>query len=326
MSDRPRVSVVTANLHGEHVAAAIRSVLRQTLTSLEMIVVDNASTDESLAAIARGAADDPRVRVLRQPKRMGPGSARNRGLDAVKGRWIAVFESDDLMSPDRLQRLVDCAEADLAEIVVDNLILFSEAETEPWLPYLTGPAYATPHWLSLADYLRSGRIYSNRPSLGHLKPLICADTLKRTGIRYREDLSIGEDYDLVLRLLAEGARMRLDPGPLYRLRKAANERPQTVGREQLRAMLAADADFAARYPDQPADVRRAQAARRRSLQAALTYDGVIAQLKAHDVRGGLRVSLHDPAVWPLLAMTATARLKDFASRLQHPHEALSAPT
>jgi succinoglycan biosynthesis protein ExoO len=322
---RPCVSVITANYNGgAHLAAAVRSVLRQSLASLELIVVDDASTDDSLAVIRQAAAGDPRVRVLKQRRNAGPAAARNRALEAARGRWIAVFDSDDLMSPDRLQRLVDCAEADWAEIVVDNLIVFSDDETQPWRPFLTGPAYARPRWLTLADYIGSSRIYSHRPDLGYLKPLICAATLRRTGLRYRQDLRVGEDYDLILRLLAEGAKMRLDPGPLYRYRRHDEEVSPARRREHLQAMLAADADFAARYPDQPPAVRRAQAARRRSLEAALSYDGVITQLKAHGVAGGLKASLNDPAVWPLLTMPVAARLKRFAARLNRPYAALRA--
>jgi succinoglycan biosynthesis protein ExoO len=118
--------------------------------------------------------------------------------------------------------------------------------------------------------------------------------------------------------------MRLEPGPLYRYRKHSDSISHVLKREHIEAMLAADADFAARYPDQPTPVRRAQAARRRSLEAALTYDGVIAQLKAHDVTGGLKASLHDPAVWPLLTMPVKARLKRFTARLNQPHDVMGA--
>ena len=322
---RPLVSVITANHNGaRHLAAAVRSVLRQSLSSLELIVVDDASTDDSLRVIREAADGDRRVRVLKQRRNAGPGAARNRALDAARGRWIAVFDADDLMSPERLRRLVDCAEADWAEIVVDNLIVFSDDDGEPWRPFLSGPAYARPRWLTLADYIGASRVCSGRPGLGLLKPLICAETLRRTGIRYREDLQVGEGYDLILRLLAEGAKMRFDPGPLYRYRKHEGAISYVPQRQHLQAMLAADADFADEYPDPPPDVRRAQAARRRSLEAALTYDGVLEHLKAHDVAGGLKASLHDPAVWPLLTMPVTARLKKLAARLNEPHADLHA--
>ena len=317
----PCVSVVMANRNGgSWIGQAVRSVLDQSLGDLELIVVDDASSDDSVAQVLRTAKGDPRVRLIRQRRNLGPGGARNRAIAAARGRWIAVFDSDDLMAPDRLERLVDAACACWAEIVVDNLILFDDAGDEPWRPFLTGAAYAHGRWLTLADYIDSARMYSNRPQLGYLKPLICARTLQRTGIRYREDLRIGEDYDLLLRLLAEGARMRLDPAPLYRYRRHASSTSHALSRAQIEAMLTADAAFEAAYPGQPEPVRRALAARRRSLEAALAYDGVIAELKAHHVTEGLKASLRAPACWPLLAMPVKARLRRLAHRLA-PHAA-----
>jgi len=320
----PCVSVVMANYNGaRHLAAAVRSVLDQSLGDLELILADDASNDDSVAVAGEAAAGDPRLKIVAMGENGGPGAARNRALAVARGRWIAVVDSDDLMAPDRLERMVDVACACWAEIVVDNLVLFDDAGAEPWRPFLTGHTYAHPRWLTLADYIASARMYSDRPQLGYLKPLICARTLERTGVRYREDLRIGEDYDLIVRLLAEGARMRLEPAPLYRYRRHAASVSHSMARAQLEAMAAADADFVREHPDLPADARRAQAARQRSLDAALAYDGVIARLKARDVAGGLSQSLRAPSCWPLLAMPAKARMKRLAQRLA-PHSALPA--
>jgi succinoglycan biosynthesis protein ExoO len=256
------------------------------------------------------------VRLFRQASNGGPGGARNRALDEARGRWMAVFDSDDLMAPDRLETLVARAEADWCDIVVDNLTVFDDGDEGSWRPFLSGHGYARPRAITLVDYVGAGRMYSNRPDLGYLKPLICAQTLARTGVRYREDLRIGEDYDLIVRLLAQGAQMHFEPRALYRYRKHETSVSHVMRREHIEAMLAADADFAAAFPQADPDVRHAMDARRRSLEAALTYDGVITRLKAHDVSGGLRSSLRDPAVWPLLAMPVRARLKRWAARLQ----------
>lgn len=309
---RPAVSVVTANYNGaRHIAAAARSVLDQTLGDLEWIVVDDGSSDGSLQALAEAAGGDPRLRVLAQAN-AGPAAARNRALAEARGRWIAVFDSDDLMAPDRLERLVARGEADRADIVVDNLCVFTDGSDAAWKPFLTGSAYARPRTITLAEYIASARMYSHRPGLGYLKPLFFADVL--AGRRYREDLKIGEDYDLVLRLLAGGACLRLEPTALYRYRKHAGSISHRMRREHIEQMLAADAelDLAA----QGAAVRRAQAARRRSLEAAIAYDRVIERLKAHDLAGGLAQGLTRPDVWPLLTMPLTARLRRLAVRLK----------
>jgi succinoglycan biosynthesis protein ExoO len=315
--EAPVVSVITANYNGSrHLAAAVRSVLDQTLSSIELIVVDDRSTDDSLAVIREASALDPRVRVIEQAVNGGPGAARNRALDAARGRWIAVFDSDDLMEPDRLARMVARAEADGADIVVDNLMVFTDGASEPPTPFLSGADYAEARWITLADYIHSSRMYSKRPGLGYLKPLFSAQALAGAGGRYRETLRIGEDYDLVLRLLAKGLRMRLEPQALYRYRKHGASISHVMRRDHLEQMLAADAAFEPELHGQPAEVLRAFHARRRSLETALVYDRIIARLKARDLAGGLAASLSTPAVWPLLAMPVEARVKRLAARLK----------
>ncbi len=87
----------------DHVGAAVRSVLDQGWRNLELILVDDASTDGSIE-VARQAADgDPRLQVLRQSSRRGPYVARNRALTAATGRWIAFHDADEWAHPDRLR-------------------------------------------------------------------------------------------------------------------------------------------------------------------------------------------------------------------------------
>ncbi|MEP9356016.1 glycosyltransferase family 2 protein [Xanthobacter sp. KR7-65] len=96
----PVVSVVMPVYNVEaYVADAIRSVLAQTFTDFELIVVDDGSTDASAAIIA--GFDDLRLRVIRQTNR-GLAGARNTGIRAAAGRYIALLDSDDLWTPDKL--------------------------------------------------------------------------------------------------------------------------------------------------------------------------------------------------------------------------------
>lgn len=320
-AEAPLVSVITANYNGaRHLEPAIRSVLAQTLGSLELIIADDASTDDSLAVIAEAARSDPRVRVLKARRNGGPGAARNRALVAARGRYIAVFDSDDLMAEDRLERLVGRARADDADIVVDNLVVFDDQGLEPWRPFLCDRTWDQPRWITLADYIGSSCMYSKAPGLGYLKPLICAQALGR--LRYREDLKIGEDYDLILRLLARGATMRYQPAALYRYRRHGASISHALKREHIEQMLAADAAVEAELRQQCAEVRAAQARRRRSLETALVYDRVIAALKARQVSRALAACAAEPAVWPLMAMPVKARVKRLASRLRPGSEPL----
>ncbi|MDB5447821.1 MAG: glycosyltransferase, partial [Phenylobacterium sp.] len=311
---RPIVSVVTANYNGaRYLAAAVRSVLDQSLAELELIIVDDASRDDSLAVIERAAAGDPRVQVLVQDENGGPGAARNRALAAARGHWIAVFDGDDLMCPDRLRVLVERGEADDADIVVDNLMLFSDDSDQPWRPFLFGREYAVPRWIDLGDFIGAGCLYSRRPELGYLKPLVRARALD--GVGYREEMRIGEDYNLLLRLLIGRARMRLEPRALYRYRKHGGSTSHTLKPEHVQQMIDGDLGCADDIARQPPRVRRLQRARLRSLHRALIYDRVIRRLKARELAPALTESLANPDVWPLLMRPVEARVKRLAARL-----------
>jgi glycosyltransferase involved in cell wall biosynthesis len=97
------ISMVTYN-HEKYVADAIRSVLNQSFRDLELVVVNDGSTDGTAAQIATFA--DPRLVVIHQDNR-GPSAATNRALAACRGRYVALFSGDDVCHPDRIRRQLD---------------------------------------------------------------------------------------------------------------------------------------------------------------------------------------------------------------------------
>lgn len=312
---RPRVSVVTANYNGAaHLAAAVRSVLDQSLADLELIIVDDGSTDDSLEVIARTADGDPRVQILRQDRNGGPAAARNRALAVARGRWIAVFDSDDLMAPERLALLVELGEADGCDIVADNLLIFDDREPTAARPLLPLPQDAEARWISVSDYIASSLLYARRPNLGYLKPLFRAEVLG--GARYDESLRIGEDYDLVLRLLLQGARLRLTPLALYRYRKHGASISTVLHRQDIEAMMTADLSLGPLLAALGPAVVGVQRARFRSLERALDFDRLVTRLKARQFGPACALALARPGVWPLLAMPAGARVKRLTARLK----------
>src|SRR5262245_54702214 len=94
------VSLVTYN-HERYVTAAIESILGQSLADLELIVVDDGSTDATPQRIAEFR--DPRVVAIRQ-RNEGPGAATNRALAECRGRYVALMSGDDVAASDRLER------------------------------------------------------------------------------------------------------------------------------------------------------------------------------------------------------------------------------
>jgi teichuronic acid biosynthesis glycosyltransferase TuaG len=99
------VSIVTpAYKASAWISETISSVHAQTYSNWEMLVVDDFSPDETAAVVAREAAADQRIRLIRQPRNSGPAAARNAALEAASGRWIAFLDSDDLWLPEKLEQ------------------------------------------------------------------------------------------------------------------------------------------------------------------------------------------------------------------------------
>jgi len=84
--------------------ATLGSLLRQRGVDLEVIVVDEASTDDTPAILAAAAGGDPRVRIIRHDTPLGVSAARNRGAAEASGEWVGFLDDDDLWAPDKLVR------------------------------------------------------------------------------------------------------------------------------------------------------------------------------------------------------------------------------
>jgi teichuronic acid biosynthesis glycosyltransferase TuaG len=97
------VSVITpAHDASRFLDETIRSVIEQTFSGWEMIVVDDDSADGTREIVERWAESDPRIRLVRQSPQQGPGAARNRGLAEARGHYVAFLDSDDLWRPETL--------------------------------------------------------------------------------------------------------------------------------------------------------------------------------------------------------------------------------
>ena len=104
MTDQSQLVSVILPLYNraESIVGAINSVLDQTYRNLELIVVDDASTDQSIELVE--AISDPRIRLLRHETNQGAAAARNTGIEAAKGGYVAFQDSDDEWLPEKLDK------------------------------------------------------------------------------------------------------------------------------------------------------------------------------------------------------------------------------
>ncbi len=104
----PLVSIITPVYNAARwLPETLASVRAQTLTDWEQILVDDGSTDASIAIAEAAAREDARFRPLRTPRNLGPSAARNLAIDAARGRFIAFLDADDLWLPEKLARSVE---------------------------------------------------------------------------------------------------------------------------------------------------------------------------------------------------------------------------
>ncbi|MGY4830607.1 glycosyltransferase family 2 protein [Sphaerotilaceae bacterium SBD11-9] len=114
----PTVSVVVPCFNAAaYISRTLESVLAQTYSAFELIVVDDKSTDQTTEIVERYAWQDARVKLIRMPKNAGaPAAPRNAGVTAASGEWVAFLDADDLWHPRKLELQMRALEAQGAQM------------------------------------------------------------------------------------------------------------------------------------------------------------------------------------------------------------------
>lgn len=132
----PTVSILVPVYKAEKTLdACVESILAQSYADFELLLIDDASPDHCPEMCDAWAEKDPRIRAL-HPAKTGPGpsGARNAGLDAAKGQWLTMVDSDDTVAPDLLEKLLAGEERSGAELVLCNCCPVIEDGAEHPLP------------------------------------------------------------------------------------------------------------------------------------------------------------------------------------------------
>lgn len=168
------------------IARSIDSVLAQTHGDLELIVIDDGSTDATVALIERYAASDARVRLQRQPGNAGVAAARNAGMTVARGDYIAFLDSDDRWHPRKLEWQIGQMRKDGARVSYGTYLRVGEDDR--MLSTVRPPAR-----LSHADMLRSNFIgnltgvfdrslgVAEFPAIGHEDYVFWLQMVRRAG-------------------------------------------------------------------------------------------------------------------------------------------------
>lgn len=199
-----------------HLPETIASILAQEGVALELIVVDDCSSDGTADCVAQAARRDARVRYLRTAANSGgPASPRNHAVRAARGEWVALCDADDVWHPRKLRAQLDLARRSGADLVCSAIEDFADGESpllrQARLPAEL-PAHSLPYWqMLIKDRIATSSVLCRREHL-----------LRDGGFDVSRELVAVEDYDFWLRLMeSPGFRVLRISLPLVAYRRLA---------------------------------------------------------------------------------------------------------
>jgi glycosyltransferase involved in cell wall biosynthesis len=242
--EQPLVSVLMASHNAaEWIGESIDSVLAQTYPDVELVVADDASTDETPAIVSGYADRHPdRVRLVRARERAGPIRRRNDALDAARGSLLAWLDHDDVWLPAKLEKQVAVIQERPEVGAVYTGYEAFDADTGAVVPWRDESLEAEGD--VLADLFVKGCFIAS------LTVLFRREGIERRGARFREaEFSFGDDYFLWLVLALDWQFARVNEVLARYRRHAANESTRLSASNYHEARVRLLRDFLAQFPE-----------------------------------------------------------------------------
>lgn len=202
------VSIIMAAYNAEKtIEQAINSVLSQTYTNFELLVVNDCSKDRTVELVKGIAATDGRVRLISNVKNSGVSYTRKHGLEEANGSWIAILDSDDAWAPEKLEKQIELQNRTNADLLFTGSA-FMDADGHPIDWYLHAPAEVTYRQLLKQNVLSNS------------SALVRKELYAR---HYAVGDGMHEDFAIWLNILKEGKKAYGVDEPLliYRIAKSS---------------------------------------------------------------------------------------------------------
>lgn len=258
---------------------AVASALAQPETA-EVCIVDDASTDATVARARAWAERDAKVLVRSLPVNGGPAAARNLAIEETSAPWIAILDADDYLLGGRLSVLH--AHAGDADFVADALMRTADGAA----PAQPAAAFE-PARLSFEAFVLGNLGAARGPlDLGFLKPMFRRAFIGEHGLRYQEDMRLGEDYELYARALALGARFLVGGAAGYVSVERAGSLSKDHSEVDLQRLRDCDGPLGQLRPFSTAE-RRALRRHWNSVDCRLQWRRLISAVKARDLTAAL---------------------------------------
>ena len=242
--------IIAAKNAAGTIDVAIRSALQEKEVG-EVVVINDASTDETARVAQQSDDGSGRLRVISLPENVGPAAARNHAIKVSEAPLLAILDADDYFFPGRFAPMMLESNWDF---IADNIAFTMETGGTAKPSMFQSRARA----ISTLDFIEGNisRPGVQRGEIGFLKPVMRRSFLDRNGLRYNEALRLGEDYDLYLRALIKGARYTVIEHCGYGAVVRANSLSGQHRTDDLRRLFEADNAILSQT-DLPMDVEHA---------------------------------------------------------------------
>lgn len=211
-----KVSVIVPVYNTESMLeSCIKSLLAQTLKEIEIIFIDDKSTDSSLAILYKYQKKDHRINIICNEENIGAALSRNKGLDKAKGKYIQFADSDDYLEPDALENLYILSEQHNSEMCYLGMQLHIENDISE-IGLREGIVGNYPNVYNgreiIEEFVKNNDFFLYMCSVFYKSSFI-----EENGLRYKK-LPIGEGGDFILRALCVAEKVIVCPGKYYHYR------------------------------------------------------------------------------------------------------------
>ena len=287
---------------------SVDSVLAQTFSDFELIVCNDASTDETGKILEN--LDDVRVRVVQNTYNLGEGPTRDRAIELARGTMLAVIDADDAWTPERLETLLREAKTPNDTIIFDDIMECHDTPSGmvPWRTLRGKFAFGSngigPVEVSIENFVCAKRLL--------IKPVIPLRWIKRYDIRH--SCIYGADTEFFLKLMSHGLQLRYVPKPMYYYRITPGSMTGDADRyHMLRQSLEHALDGFEHAPAVKAALRKKISMVKRDEQ----YLPFVRNLKEKQYRSAFQMARHTPWFIPELFSRLGATLAYHAHRIWH---------
>ncbi|MGN0165947.1 MAG: glycosyltransferase family 2 protein [Lachnospiraceae bacterium] len=194
----------------------VDSIINQTYKNIEVLLIDDCSTDNSYEKMLHYAENDSRVRCFKTLKNSGPSAARNIGLDNASGKWVSFVDSDDMLEAEYAQIMVDEILRTGADMVICGLKNYFQNRTEEEHAFSGDKVFEKQDFDVIRRILLTRKTETGNSGIEVTGPVCKLISLEMIGCyRFCEDMNLGEDTHFVVRCLDSVGRVAYATKTLY---------------------------------------------------------------------------------------------------------------